>query len=68
VGIEPARSAYVGDNPIRDVEGTRNAGYGMIIILYDPLRPPKETPPEGCQPDRIISNCSDLLDIFPPRR
>jgi putative hydrolase of the HAD superfamily len=26
VGVEPARCAYVGDNPVRDVEGTQRAG------------------------------------------
>ncbi len=66
-GVDPARSAYVGDNPIRDVEGTRNAGFAMVILLYDPLRPPKETPPPDIQPDRVITNCLDLLEIFPPR-
>ncbi len=67
-GVDPARSVYVGDNPIRDVEGSRKAGFGMTIILFDPLRPPKETPKsEDCQPDRIITSCSDLLEIFPPR-
>jgi len=66
--VDPARCVYVGDNPIRDVEGTRKAGFAMTIILNDPLRPPKETPKPGdCQPDRYIDNCGDLLGIFPPR-
>ena len=67
VGIEPAHCAYVGDNPLRDVVGTRKAGYGMVIILMDPEKLAKE-PPEGeNKPDHIIRECSDLLDIFPPR-
>ena len=67
VGIEPAHCAYVGDNPVRDVVGTRKAGYGMVIILMDPEKLAKE-PPEGENaPDHIIRECSDLLDIFPPR-
>ncbi len=66
--VDPARSVYVGDNPIRDVEGSRKAGFAMTIILFDPARPPKETPKPGdCQPDRTITDCSDLLEIFPPR-
>jgi FMN phosphatase YigB (HAD superfamily) len=68
IGIDPCHCAYVGDNPLRDVVGTRKAGFGMIIILLD-----KEilvnNPPQGeCVPDHIIQECSDLLDIFPPRK
>jgi FMN phosphatase YigB (HAD superfamily) len=67
VGIEPAHCAYVGDNPLRDVVGTRKAGFGMVIILMDPEKLVKE-PPEGeNSPDHIIRECSDLLDIFTPR-
>lgn len=67
VGIEPARCAYVGDNPIRDVEGTRRAGFAMTIILLDGDESKKKTPTEDIKPDRIIRQCSELLDIFPPR-
>jgi FMN phosphatase YigB (HAD superfamily) len=67
VDVDPARCVYVGDNPIRDVVGTRKAGFGMVIILMDPEKHAKE-PPEGENiPDYIIQECSDLLDIFPPR-
>lgn len=66
-GVDPARSAYVGDNPVRDVEGTRKAGFAMAIILLDPDRPPKQMPGSDNAPDHIIRDCSDLLDIFPPR-
>ncbi len=67
LGIEPAHCAYVGDNPLRDVVGTRKAGFGMVIILMDPEKLAKE-PPEGeNNPDHIIRECSDLLDIFSPR-
>jgi len=67
VGIEPAHCAYVGDNPVRDVVGTRKAGYGMVIILMDPEKLAKEPPQGENTPDYIIRECSDLLDIFPPR-
>ena len=36
LGVEPIHCVYVGDNPIRDVVGTRKAGFGMVIILMDP--------------------------------
>jgi FMN phosphatase YigB (HAD superfamily) len=67
IGVEPARCMYVGDNPSRDVPGTRKAGFGMIIVLMDPEKLKKEPPTGEGVPDRIIHNCSDLLDIFPPR-
>jgi HAD superfamily hydrolase (TIGR01662 family) len=67
VGAEPARCVYVGDNPLRDVVGTRKAGFGMIIILMDPEKQAKEPPVGENIPDHIIHTCSDLLDIFPPR-
>ncbi len=67
IGVEPARCAYVGDNLIRDVQGTRLAGFGMTIILLDPTKDTKEPPGDGNTPDYIIHGCSELLKIFPPR-
>jgi putative hydrolase of the HAD superfamily len=68
VGVAPARSAYVGDNPIRDVLGTRRAGFGMIIILMEPAKLEKEPPMGENKPDLIIHECSELLGIFPARQ
>ncbi len=65
--VEPAKSVYVGDNPARDVVGTRKAGFGMIIILMDPEKLRTEPPSGENIPDKIIQECSDLLEIFPPR-
>jgi putative hydrolase of the HAD superfamily len=68
IGVEPAKCAYVGDNPVRDVEGTRAAGFGMMIIFEEPATLAKE-PQTGEQlPDHTIRECRDLLDIFPPRQ
>lgn len=67
IRVEPASCAYVGDNPIRDVEGTQLAGFAMTIILLEPATLKKEPPTEAPKPDYIIRECSDLLDIFPPR-
>jgi len=67
VGIAPARCAYVGDNPIRDVEGTRQAGFAMTIILLDRDEHGTEPLTGDVRPDRIIHACSELLAIFPPR-
>ena len=67
VGIEPARCAYVGDNPIRDVQGAQLAGFGMVVILVEPDTLKKEPPNVEVKPDRLIYECRELLDIFPPR-
>jgi len=67
-GVAPARSAYVGDNPIRDVLGTRRAGFGMVIIMMEPTKLEKEPPMGENKPDLIIHECSELLGIFPPRQ
>lgn len=64
-GVSPSRCVYVGDNPSRDVVGTRAAGFGMTIIMLDPAE--KDDPiPEEYKPDLFIDKLKDLLDIFPP--
>jgi len=67
VGVEPSRCVYVGDNPNRDVVGTRKAGFGMIILLLSPEKLAKEPPIGENKPDYIIHQLSELLEIFPPR-
>ena len=63
-----ANCAYVGDNPVRDVEGTRAAGFGMMIRIDEPdtLNKEKATGKEFT-PDHVITSLSELLDIFPER-
>lgn len=67
IGVEPARCAYVGDNPVRDVEGTHAAGFGMMILFEEPATLAKEPPTGEYKPDYTVKECSDLLKIFPPR-
>ena len=67
IGVEPAKCVYVGDNPVRDVEGTRAAGYGMMILILEPETLKKEPPTGEVKPDHTIREIKDLLDIFPPR-
>lgn len=65
VGVEPSRCAYFGDNPVRDVEGTRAAGYGMMILIEEPATLAKEPPTVAFTPDFTIKETRQLLDIFP---
>lgn len=67
IGVEPARSMYLGDNPSRDILGARLAGFGMVIILMEPATLKKEPPTGDSKPDLIIHELSELLDIFPAR-
>ena len=68
IGVEPAKCAYLGDNPVRDVEGTRAAGFGMMILFDEPATTAKEPPTGDHVPDFIIRETRELLDIFPPRQ
>ena len=68
IGVEPAKCVYVGDNPVRDFEGTRAAGYGMFILFYEPATQVKEPPTNEISPDYVIYETRELLDIFPPRK
>jgi HAD superfamily hydrolase (TIGR01549 family) len=67
-GVEPGCCAYVGDNPNRDVEGTRRAGFGMIILMMSPHKLREEPITVENQPDRIIHEFRELLEIFPARK
>ena len=65
-GVEPAKCAYVGDNPSRDIVGARQAGYGMVIILLERETLAKESPRDKIKPDGIIGQFSDLPNLFFP--
>jgi len=67
IGVEPIKCAYLGDNPVRDVEGTRAAGFGMMILFEEPATLAKEPPTGEHKPDYTIRETRELLDIFPPR-
>ena len=68
IGVAPVNCAYVGDNPVRDVEGTRAAGYGMMILFEEPATLAKEPPTGEHIPDYTIRETRELLDIFPSRK
>lgn len=68
IGTPEANCAYVGDNPVRDVEGTQAAGFGMMIRIDEPdtLNMEKATGKEFT-PDHVITALHELLDLFPAR-
>ncbi len=64
-GVDPSHCVYVGDNLKRDVTGTRQAGFGMVIIMIPPEELAEETITDENRPDVIIHEFKELLDIFP---
>ncbi len=67
LGVDPARSVYVGDNPSRDIVGTRLAGFWGTILLMEPDTLKKEPSTGEAEPELIIHELRELLDIFPAR-
>ncbi|MFN2220499.1 MAG: HAD family hydrolase [Anaerolineae bacterium] len=67
IGVEPARSVYVGDNPSRDIEGTTAAGFWGTILLMEPATLQKEPATGEAKAEVVIHELRELLDIFPPR-
>lgn len=65
IGVPPEKCVYVGDNPNRDVVGTRNAGFGRVILLMNADEVEKCPPSGENKPDLIIYQFRQLLDIFP---
>jgi putative hydrolase of the HAD superfamily len=66
-GVKPENCVYVGDNLNRDVVGTKEAGFGMVIIIQDE-REAVEKVTVQAEPDIVIHKLIELLDIFPPRK
>lgn len=64
-GVAPSRCVYVGDNLKRDVAGTRQAGFGLAIILLDAADSANLQIHDENKPDLIIHEFCEILDIFP---
>ncbi len=67
IGSKPENCAYVGDNPVRDVEGAVNAGYGAMVLFEDAGTADREGKAPSVQPDCKIKAIPELLDLFPAR-
>lgn len=63
-GIDPAHSAFVGDNLNRDIIGAKNAGFGLTIAVEYPDMPKLKLTEEN-KPDIVIRSFSEMLLIFP---
>ncbi len=67
IGSIPENCAYVGDNPVRDVEGAVDAGYGSMILYEDAGTADREGKIPTVKPDYRIKAIRELLDLFPDR-
>ena len=67
IGSAPENCAYVGDNPVRDVEGAVDAGYGSMVLFEDAGTADREGRAPTVTPDYRIKAIPELLDLFPPR-
>jgi HAD superfamily hydrolase (TIGR01549 family) len=63
-GVDPANCAYVGDNPNRDINGAREAGFGMVVILLEQATLKKDPLKGSNMPDAIIGDFDGLLNLF----
>lgn len=64
--VLPQHCAYIGDQPTRDVVGSKRAGFALSIIIEGivSLSPSDD---EMLKPDLTIRQLSELLNIFPVR-
>ena len=67
IGSDPETCAYVGDNPVRDVEGAVNAGFGAMVLFEDAGTADREGKAPTVQPDYRIRSIPELLDLLPAR-
>ena len=67
IGSAPENCAYVGDNPVRDVEGAVNSGYGAMVLFEDAGIADRDGRAPLAQPDYRIRSIPELLELFPER-
>ena len=66
-GSKEENCAYVGDNPVRDVEGALDAGFGCMVLFENAGTADREGKAPEREPSCRIRSIPELLDIFPPR-
>ena len=65
-GVEPAQCIYVGDTISRDIIGSKNAGFGISVLIPSFLTKKNDSlvKNEKIKPDIIIQNLKELLNIL----
>ncbi|NLM15918.1 MAG: HAD family hydrolase [Clostridiaceae bacterium] len=67
VGSPPENCVYIGDNPMRDVEGAYDAGFSAMILFEDAGAADREGELPAAEPTHRIRAIPELLDIFSDR-
>jgi putative hydrolase of the HAD superfamily len=66
LNVKSEQCAYLGNNYANDVVGSRNAGFGMALLIeLNSINEHGQYSNE--KPDAILNSLNDLLDLFPPR-
>ena len=66
LGLKPEELCYVGDTISRDVRGTRNAGWKLMIRISEPNTAHRDAGLEnaGYEPDYYINELSEIPEII----
>ena len=62
-GVRPDECVYIGNSPLKDVKGARNAGFATVIQILYSLNSSSDTCPEAV-PDFLISSLLELPEII----
>ena len=57
----------MGDNPVRDVEGALDAGFGAMILFENAGTADREGRAPTKQPHARIQSIPQLLELFPDK-
>mgnify|MGYP001022540427 CR=1 FL=1 len=68
MGVDPAKCAYIGDQPKRDVAAAQKAGFAKSVIIRQGRKSHINVDNPFLVPDHKIKNLKELLDIFPERK
>ncbi|MFQ5925444.1 MAG: HAD family hydrolase [Dehalococcoidia bacterium] len=63
-GVSPAQCVYVGDTISRDVIGSKQAGYGLSLLIPSSLTQQSDISNEPIQPDATLDNLEDVVEIL----
>jgi FMN phosphatase YigB (HAD superfamily)/sugar phosphate isomerase/epimerase len=64
--VDPKNCAYVGDQYLKDIIGSIKAGFSKSVLLKHENSSIDVSTNLGISPSYVISDLSELLDIFPP--
>ncbi|MDD5393624.1 MAG: HAD family hydrolase [Thiothrix sp.] len=60
VNIPPHKAVYVGDDPVRDIQGAANAGLRTVWF-----NPQQQAWPGGTEPDATVTTLAELKTLIP---